>query len=147
MNIKDSITIRVGSLELNQEEWDVVDQITNKGLNALASKLGSNTTEESWMSFIAIGNGLSVPSTEDETLVSEIFRKRGTVTIIDNTYFVEAEFGRDEPTQDMILREVGIFDAISGGNLGARWLLVDEVLKEYDDVIYIKIAISMFAGE
>jgi hypothetical protein len=95
------------------------------------------------MPFISIGDGLVAPSSEDLSLVSETHRKRGTVSIIANTYFVEAHFAKDEPITDIWIREVGIFDAISGGNMGARWLLVDEVLKEYDEEIYIKIAISI----
>jgi len=143
MNISDNAHIKIDSLSINGEDWSYIDQITGKGLETIASKLGSNTSEESWMPFIAIGDGLVDPSSEDLTLVSETHRKRGTVSVIANTYFVEAHFAKDEPITDTWIREVGIFDAISGGNMGARWLLVDEVLKEYDEEIYIKIAISI----
>jgi hypothetical protein len=142
-NIKDNARISHQSLSINDEEWDVIDQITMRGLETIASKLGSNTVNEGWMEFIAIGDGLFAPSSEDLTLVSETHRKRGTVSVIANTYFVEAHFAKDEPITNTWIREVGIFDAISGGNMGARWLLVDEVLKECDDEIYIKIAISI----
>jgi len=142
-NIQDKVRINHVSLKISDSEWSVIDQITSKGLETIASKLGSNTPNESWMEFIAIGDGLVAPSSEDLTLVSETHRKRGTVSVIANTYFVEAHFAKDEPTIDVWIREVGIFDAISGGNMGARWLLVDEVLKEYDEEVYIKIAISI----
>jgi hypothetical protein len=142
-NLKDNARVSHQSLSINDTEWEVIDQITSKGLETIATKLGSNTSEESWMPFIAIGDGLVAPSSEDLSLVSETHRKRGTVSIIANTYFVEAHFAKDEPITDIWIREVGIFDAISGGNMGARWLLVDEVLKEYDEEIYIKIAISI----
>lgn len=142
-NLKDNARVSHQSLSINDTEWEVIDQITSKGLETIATKLGSNTAEESWMPFISIGDGLVAPSSEDLSLVSETHRKRGTVSIIANTYFVEAHFAKDEPITDIWIREVGIFDAISGGNMGARWLLVDEVLKEYDEEIYIKIAISI----
>jgi hypothetical protein len=145
-NLKDNAKIKVESLQINEEEWAAVDQITGDGLNTIATKLGSNTAEESWMPFIAIGDGLPLPSSEDKVLASEIHRKRGIVTIINNTYFIEATFGKDEPTADCWIREVGIFDAVTGGKMGARWLLVDEVWKEYDEEIYIKIAISILIG-
>jgi hypothetical protein len=141
--ISDKVTIQFKSLHINGVEWEVIDQITSKGLETMATKLGSNTSEPSWMAFIAIGDGLVVPSSEDLVLNSEIHRKRGTVSVIANTYFVEASFAKDEPTDDCWVREVGIFDAISGGFMGARWTLVDEVLKEFDEEIYIKIAISI----
>ena len=141
--ISDKVKIQFTSLQINDIEWEVIDQITSKGLETMATKLGSNTSEPSWMAFIAIGDGLVVPSSEDLVLNSEIHRKRGTVSVIANTYFVEASFAKDEPTDDCWVREVGIFDAISGGFMGARWTLVDEVLKEFDEEIYIKIAISI----
>jgi hypothetical protein len=142
-NLKDNASVRHQSLSINDEEWEVIDQITSKGLETIATKLGSNTANAGWMEFIAIGDGLVAPSSEDLVLVSETHRKRGTVSVIANTYFVEAHFAKDEPITNTWIREVGIFDAISGGNMGARWLLVDEVLKEYDEEIYIKIAISI----
>lgn len=141
--IRDSVVMRGVGFKVNNQEWEVVDQITNDGLTTMASKLGSNTANEGWMEFIAIGDGLVAPSSEDKVLVSEIHRKRGVVSVISNTYFVEATFGKDEPTIDTWIREVGIFDAVSGGKMGARWLLVKEVLKEYDEEIYIKIAITV----
>ncbi len=143
MKISDNAHVTIDKLQINDEDWEVIDQMTGDGLETIATKLGSNTSEESWMPFIAIGDGLTLPSSEDTSLVSELHRKRGTVTIIKNTYFVEADFGKDEPTDDIWIREVGIFDAITGGKMGARWLLVDEVLKEYDDNINIRIAISI----
>jgi len=142
-NIQDKVRINHVSLKISDSEWSVIDQITSKGLETIASKLGSNTPNESWMEFIAIGDGLVTPSSEDLVLGSETYRKRGIVTVVANTYFVEASFAKDEPITDTWIREIGIFDAISGGNMGARWLLVDEVLKEYDEEIYIKIAISI----
>jgi len=145
-NIKDSAKIKHESLQINGEDWDCIDQITGDGLDTIATKLGSNTSEESWMPFIAFGDGLPLPSSEDKVLASEIYRKRGVVTIIKNTYFVEATFGKDEPTTDCWIREVGIFDAVSGGKMGARWLLVDEVWKAYNEEVYIKIAISILIG-
>ena len=141
--IQDKVHVHIERLQINGEDWEVIDQVTGIGLETMATKLGSNTTEESWMPFLAIGDGVTLPSSEDTTLESEVFRKRGTVTVIKNTYFIEADFAVDEPTDDTYVREVGIFDAVSGGNMGARWTLVDEVLKEYDIGIHIKIAISI----
>lgn len=135
------------SLKINGQEWDVIDQITSKGLETIATKLGSNTSDPSWMPFLAIGEGLTAPSSEDEVLEVEKWRKRGIVTVIANTYFIEADFGLDEPTEDCWLREVGIFDAISGGIMGARWVLIDEIYKAFDDpAIHIQIAISILRG-
>jgi len=145
--ISDDAKIKHISLKINDIEWDVIDLITNKGLETIASKLGSNTSNENWMGYVAIGDGLTAPSSEDVALESEKWRKRGTVNIIANTYFIEADFGRDEPTDTCWVREVGIFDAISGGVMGARWVLIDEILKLFDDPsIHIQIAISILRG-
>ena len=128
---------------VNSELWEVIDIVTNEGVKSAAQHLGSNSNNDSWMPFIAIGDGITAPSTEDVQLEHELYRKRGVVTVIDNTYFVEADFDRDEPTEDAWIREIGIFDIATGGRMGARWLLVDEIYKEYDVSINIRCAITL----
>lgn len=130
-------------LYVNSELWEVIDIVTNEGVKSAAQHLGSNSNDDAWMPFIAIGDGITAPSTEDVQLEHELYRKRGVVTVVDNTYFVEADFGRDEPTEDVWIREIGIFDVLTGGRLGARWLLVEEIYKEYDDNINIRCCITL----
>jgi len=139
---KDKINLSL-RLEVNSEEMEAIDLVVDTGVRSAASHLGTSANSDSWMPFIAIGDGVTEPSSTDESLESELHRKRGTVTVENNTYFVEADFAVDEPTDDCIVREIGIFDAISGGNMGARWLLVEDVIKEYDRGINVRCAITL----
>jgi len=129
-------------LYIDDEDWEVIDVITSDGVKSCAQHLGSGSNADAWLPFIAIGDGVTEPSTEDTQLEHELYRKRGEVTVIDNTYFVEADFYIDEPEGDVWIREIGLFDAISGGRLGARWLLIEEIYKEYNASINIRCAIT-----
>jgi hypothetical protein len=142
--VKDEVKAQL-QVFIDDELWDVVDIVTSSGLSLVASFLSSEN-KDSWLPFIAIGDGVVTPSSEDKQLASELFRKRGTVTAIENTYFVEADFAVDEPEGDVWIREIGLFNALSGGTLGARWLLVDEILKDYDDSVNIRCAITFTTG-
>jgi len=130
-------------LKVNEVVCDAIDLVTDVGVQRAASMLGSPYNSKAWMPYIAIGYGTTPPSNIDLTLEYELHRKQGTVTVINNTYFVEAEFGIDEPEGGCTFREVGIFDAANGGNMGARWLLVEDQVKEEDDYIVIRCAISL----
>ena len=140
---QDKISISKAEIIVNEVTVDAIDLVTDKGVQTAASMLGSPYNSQAWMPFIAIGAGLVAPSSVDESLESELYRKEGTVTVIANTYFVEATFGIDEPIGGCTFREVGIFNALSGGDMGARWLLVADVEKSEEDYIVIRCAITL----
>jgi hypothetical protein len=132
-------------LEINGEEVDVVDLITDAGIAKASSILANpNSFSDSWMPFIAIGDGLIPPANTDPTLSgNELYRKRGSVSSIGNTFFIEATFLMNEPVTDCVITEVAIFDAIAGGILGARWLLVSDVPKNSDEEVYVRCSITL----
>ena len=135
-----------GELAIDDDDTlNYVDLVTDLGVRTAASCLGSPYNTQEWMPYVSIGSGETAPSTSDITLEDEKHRKKGTVWVASNTYFVEATFGADEPIGDIVVTEVGIHDAYSGGNLGARFVLDDDsyIQKEDTDVIVVKVAISV----
>lgn len=139
---QDKINLNL-KLFVNDIEMDAIDLVTDRGVRTAASHLGTSANSDSWMPFIAFGSGVTTPASTDESLETEVYRKRGVVTVENNTVFVEATFGIDEPSDDAIVREIGLFNAISGGDLGARWLLLSDVIKLYDEYVNIRCAISL----
>lgn len=114
-------------LAINGVVVDYIDTVTMVGLDSVASCLGAPFSFDlAWMPFIAVGQGENGPSTEDRTLETEKWRKRGIVTALRNAYIVTAIFGVDEPTDDYILREVGVFDKIANGKMAARWVTTQD---------------------
>lgn len=135
--MKLSITGAVASeLLINGEPVSYVDIVTMRGLESLVSCLGSPFSFEcAWMPFIGIGQGELGVSTEDKVLENEQFRKIGTVSSLGNSYIVHAIFGVDEPSEEYIFREVGIFNKLAGGVMGARWVLDDDYIIQADDEV------------
>ena len=94
---------------------------------------------------MAFGDGNSTPDTGQLGLDNELLR-----TILVNTdkdiVTNEYEFvGRVPITQlnSATIREVGLFDAASGGNMGGRALTPVEVTKTSDDEILIKLRVRV----
>ena len=84
-----------------------------------------------WMSYIAIGQS---DADSDLTLADEIHRKLADIWVIRNSYFMEANFGQDEPTgDDYEIKEVGIFDEAEDGIMGQRWVLITAIDKDNID--------------
>jgi len=105
--------------------------------------------ELEWMPYIAIGAS-DIESDEAVTteLWDELFRKRGVVSVKNNTYFVRVTFGVDEPNEDDLeIKEIGIFDASSDGNMGKRWVLSDPIDKDNIDEIVVECAVTILHGE
>ncbi len=125
-------------LVINGEVVDCIDTITMVGLDSVASCLGAPFSFDlAWMPFIAVGQGENGPSTEDRTLETEKWRKRGTVTVLRNAYIVQATFGINEPTDAYILREVGMFDRIVNGKMAARWVTTQDYNIAADDEVIV----------
>lgn len=102
-----------------------------------------------WMPWVAIGaSNIESDELYETALWEELHRKRGDVSVTANTYFVRATFGQDEPTSDdLVIREIGIFDAASGGVMGKRWVLNTGVEKDNVDEIVIECAVTILHGE
>lgn len=119
------------------------------GLKRIAEVLANAPNEtQAWMPYIGIGSSDIEGDEESETtLWTELHRKLGTVTARANTYFIRATFGQDEPTGDgLTIKEVGIFDAASGGNLGKRWVLANDESKDNIDEIVVECAVTILHG-
>ena len=120
------------AVTINGKVVTASDQVTMVGLESVASCLGSpHTFPQPWMPFIGLGQGETPVSSEDMHLDREIFRKYGDVFASGSSYRVRALFMNDadniEPGEDYILREVGIFDRLSGGKMAVRWLLDEDI--------------------
>lgn len=122
-------------LIINDVIVDAIDQVTMRGLETIASVLGSPfSMSAAWMPYIALGSGEVAPSSEDRFLEAETVRKIGIVSVYGtNAYQVVTSFLAGEPASAFILREVGILDALEGGNLGARWSTDQEYSKGVAD--------------
>ncbi len=146
MILSDKLKLKELAIYVDGEEVEAVDQVTDDGLESAASCLGSPFNySDSWMPFIGIGSGVTDPSSGDTTLETELHRKRGSVSVVSNTYFISADFGLDEPVGDCTIREVAIFDAISGGNMAARWTfaVANWIDKDAIDIVTILCAITL----
>ena len=116
-----------GTLEINGAAVGAIDQMTMDGIESMASYLGSPyTNKRAWMQFIGVGSDAVLPSTEDEHLYREIYRKLGTPSSSQDAYIVHARFNSNEPGAFYILRDVGIFNRIAGGLMAARWVTDDD---------------------
>ena len=113
-------------LKINDAPVDAIDILTMRGLETIASCLGSASDfTGSWMSYISLGQGEKNPSTEDKYLENELYRQLATISYSENVYTANTVFSGFSST--FILREVGMQDSLVGGNLGARWLLTSDI--------------------
>ena len=123
-------------LRVNGELVDYIDTLTMRGLETIASCLGSPFNfDRTWMPYIAIGDGDIDPGTEDRVLENELFRELCSVSRFDNELTMSTSFGEDEPTGACTVREVGLINDIGGGDLGARWSLVSDLSKAAIDIL------------
>lgn len=135
LSASDSI---IGGLCINGESVSYLDIVTMRGLESLVSCLGSPFSfKRSWMPFIAVGQGELGISTEDKVLENEQFRKLSAISTYRNSYIVQTVFGVDEPSVEYILREVGIFNQLAGGIMGARWVLDNDYIIQASDEVNI----------
>ena len=113
-------------LEINGSTIEAVDIVTMRGLETIASCLGSASEFDlSWMPYLALGQGEKSPSTEDRYLENELYRQQATITNSENVYTARTVFTNF--TAAFILREVGLLDESQGGVLGARWSLTNDL--------------------
>lgn len=101
-----------------------------------------------WMGYIAIGeSNEGAGAGTFDTLGSELHRKAGEVFVRENSYFIRARFGQDEPTEDDLeIYEIGLFDASSGGNMYKRWILDTPITKDNIDEIIIELSVTIKQG-
>jgi hypothetical protein len=93
----------------------------------------------------AIGDDNTTPTINDTTLSNETVRK-ALDTLVKNqgagTYRFDLRIALTEGNGTTI-REVGIFDANSGGNMALRNLLVNEVAKTSDKEVIISMQVTI----
>jgi len=115
-----------GEISVNGEVVGFIDTVTMFGLETVASCLGSPFNfVKSWMPYIAMGQGATFPSTEDEHLENEKYRMEATVTSDGVGYIANAIF--NAVATSFILREVSLLDKSAGGRMAARWSLDADV--------------------
>jgi hypothetical protein len=131
----DTISEIVTELAINGIVVDAIDVVTMRGLETLASCLGSpfNFTK-AWMPYIAIGSGLTEPSTENEYLEAELYRSEASISYNKNAYIATVTF---DESAAYVLREAGLLNAAQGGVLAARWVTAVDYNIEIADTVSI----------
>lgn len=113
-----------------------IDQITNRGLEVLASFLATPLNyDKAVFAFVGIGAGELDVSSEDRVMENEKWRKEGVVTYSQNVYIVNVHFTKDEPSDPFWLREVALWDKHAGGVMGVRWALDEFYYMDGEDVV------------
>ena len=96
--------------------------VVNAGLTLIAKCLeGSGTA----VSHMAVGDDVTTPVGDQTALVNELFRVSATVTQADNSITVEADFTGLNSGGDETVREFGIFNASSAGEMLCRFICQD----------------------
>ena len=104
----------------------VPNTITRVGKQRLASHAANDATSNYWFSHIALGDDGDTAASEDDTsLTSEIYREAFDSVFADGTtVFGQSEIlASDIGGSSYTIEEVGLCDAVSGGNLIARQVL------------------------
>lgn len=126
-----NIQVRISTdVIIDGQSVGFVDTVTMRGLEMASSVLAAPWAfHKGWMPYIAIGSGLTLPTTEDNQLDNELWRKLSTVTKSGSTVIMTATFDNNEPSATATIREVGLLNALLGGVLGVRWVLEEDVSK------------------
>lgn len=148
--IKDSITVKgYVSLVLTDSNGNIKEQhkdnlVVNSGLAHIISRLKDTTSAA--MSYIAIGQGATVPSVSQTSLVSEIHRVSSVSTIVttniaNDSLQYAASFGPG--IANGVIREAGIFNDPTAGTMLSR-VSFGDITKSAGDTLTItwKIVIS-----
>ena len=86
--------------------------ITNFGNQVVCEHLYANSTD--YVLYIAIGTGTTTPTIYDFIMEAEQTRALATVVDTTNRLYIRALFTM---TEDIVITEGGVFDALVGGNL------------------------------
>lgn len=108
----------------------VPNVVTKVGRQRLVSHLATSSNTNTWFSHIALGDDDTVSATEDDlSLTSEIYREAfDTVFASGETIFGQSEIvATDLGTGSYTIKEVGLYDAASGGNLICRQVLSSSI--------------------
>jgi len=112
---------------------DILDSVSSTALNAFDS-----------FTHIALGDDNTTPTVSDTALGNEFIRKTFEESIKNtsvHTYLFEIKLGLSEGNGNTI-KEIGIFDASTGGVLGIR-NLTNEVAKTSDIEMVIDLQVSI----
>lgn len=113
------LTVRLfgpdGKLKL---EIQFPNVITTVGKQELAARMAAASVSAEYMPYIGIGDDGSEAFASDTDLGNQLFRKLGSASSSGAVYTNSVTFAAGEGTGT--IREWGLFDASSGGNMGAR---------------------------
>jgi len=131
-----------GRLTLNGDDLTYQSAVTMIGLERFASYLAAPFSSPlPFMPFIAVGQGETAPSTEDRSLETEKYRKLGVSGVAGGAYKVFAKFESWQPTNEYILREVGLLNELYGGDLFVRFSLDDDITILTGDILEVTVYI------
>jgi len=117
--------------------------ITNFGNHVICEHIYANSTV--YVLYIAIGTGTTTPTIYDFIMEAEYTRALATVIDTTNRLQIRAAFTM---TEDVIITEGGVFDALIGGNLvyhGVTGVACKRTLVD-DDVYTVSVILTPETG-
>lgn len=102
--------------------------ITNFGNQVVCEHLYKNSTD--YVLYIAIGTGTTTPTVYDFIMEAEYTRALATVSSTALRLYLSIEFAI---TEDVVITECGVFDALIGGNLVYHGVTGDLCKKTMED--------------
>lgn len=134
MDLRDKVLVRGGIvLEKHNRKEYIPNVVTTVGKHRLASHSANNASSNYWFSHLAFGVGTDIASTEDLSLSAEFYRAAfdyvfsngptvfGQIVLTGN--MIDTYLGVDLGSGIYNIYEMGLLDAISGGNLICRQTL------------------------
>ena len=108
--------------------------VTNVGLAQMAGLFNGVATTA--FTYVAIGSSSASASASDTALGDELYRSAGTTSrtttnVTDDTAVIEHTF---DFTSSHTIREAGLFDADTGGNMACRQVLSDISVESGDSL-------------
>ena len=136
LSIRGKITFKVIRADGTIEVRIIENLVVNYGTALMASLLSGIYTADQ-IQYLALGTDATAPTVTDTALAAELYRKQSTI---------ELGTGADENkvtfqstwtagTAAGTLREAGLFDAISAGNMFSRSTFADLVISGADTLI------------
>jgi len=98
---------------------------------------------------IALGSSSTGELTADSTLKAELLRKAFDITAVKSVgagtyeYTMRVTLGE---LNSSTMREIGIFDAASSGNMALRKVLTTAVTKTVNDELYFKVKVTIVSS-
>jgi hypothetical protein len=102
--------------------------ITNFGNQVVCEHLYKNSTD--YVLYIAIGTGTTTPTVYDFIMEAEYARALATVSSTALRLYLSLEFAI---TEDVVITECGVFDALIGGNLVYHGVTGDACKRTMED--------------